>query len=257
MAIYLPHTDPVERWARFYTLVDLVVRVNLDVYGLLSCAEDVADVKDSAPETQRVRRDFILASLSPYLLSAAYAVKPFNLDEIKTVLRAMPSAARPPVPADIEPFEVSPANVSALEAVVDPTRGRAFSSERYIGAHRAKENVTLTKDEEADAVRRAMHGAVTSARSAEEGGASISVPLVKASVLSASVLSVPSTSKRAFTPLNDVDMPAVLESPLRFAVAAESRVPPPPPARPGKRIRRRVFGGFHLSGGVRLALYRK
>lgn len=254
IAILSPDGERLDKWTRFFTLVDTVLRVNVDVFGVLMCFEGVVAEPPSA------RRDLILASLSSYLMSAAYAVQPYNVDEVADVLRGLcrPGAV-PPVPKPNEEKFLIPVDALALESAMDPGYTRAFMSDTYISGMRAKQPVELTPQEQMDEIRGA----------AQEGGGARGLEH-EVEVVDMDFLC--KEKGQCFTPPQAPGFGAVPEAGFSFTSFLESIVdapsltpkapasvvfsPPAPPARPPKRQRREGFGGRRLSGGVMLALYK-
>lgn len=157
---------------RFFILVDLVLRVNVDVFGIMSCYFDLwnssnpARTQPGIPNPERGKN--VLARLAPYVLDPKYAVAPYNFTQVvmdmRDIAAGTPFTAPPPdfdvtdiakLPS-MQPFDAP--QIQALERTLDAANLRAFSAEPYINQFRAEQNLdalALTVDEQAVAVRTA------------------------------------------------------------------------------------------------------
>jgi hypothetical protein len=146
--------DMVEQTAAVFMLIDLVLRANLDVYGILMCYESLSTKVSSK------RHTLVLGTLAPYLIDPKYAVTPYDIDEIAADLRqltAVPGVECPPQARAVD-FSVPVLSVSAMEAIVDPGRLRAFPSEVYVSAMRAKDEIILSVEQQGEAILAAASG---------------------------------------------------------------------------------------------------
>lgn len=124
---------------RFCQLVDLVLRANLDVYGVLNAFGALAF------DTRTPSRDMVVIAVAPYLMSVEYAVRPYDVRELQKVIAELqaswtsPTLKRSRGPALMEqvraiifpakaakPKVVQALDVEAAVRLVDPSRLRVF-----------------------------------------------------------------------------------------------------------------------------------
>lgn len=155
-----PNSTPDTHMANFYTLVDLVFRVNIDLFGIMACFFECSTLPRSA------RKKSVFARLAPYVLNPKYAVAPFPLPALVADMRGIMTQSVPTtLPPDFDPDLVnrvppytafSAAEIHAFQLDIDPRNLRAFPSEPYINAFQSRMTVTEpTRAQQADEVRAA------------------------------------------------------------------------------------------------------
>lgn len=123
-AIFTSDRNVVAQKRRFAMLVDLVLRVNADTYGILAMFKQFHNSRCT------FRRTYALATIAPYVMSASYAVAPYNLDYIFADLARIADAkdARD-CPAETSDLAVNvniEERAAAYEAQIDPRRQRVL-----------------------------------------------------------------------------------------------------------------------------------
>lgn len=109
--------------ARYVQLTDLVLRANIDVYGILTSYVFTTARCDT-------RCNVVLATLAPYLIDVAYAIRPFSIDDIARSLKPLSERTVRRCPAAVSMPLVF--DVATAELIVDPAGARAFPYEPYV-----------------------------------------------------------------------------------------------------------------------------